>query len=102
MTWKIIFSLKAKADIIAAYDWYEDKQPGLGKQFSSTVANSARDLESNIVLHKIFFKSIRYVKLRRFPYTIFYVVNESRGHKHILGILHNKQDMLAIINRRVQ
>jgi plasmid stabilization system protein ParE len=97
----IIFSLKAKADIITAFDWYEDRQAGLGKQFSSTVASSARKLGSGIILHKIFFRDIRYVKLKRFSYTIFYINNEREKHIFILGVLHNKQNMLTIINKRI-
>ena len=76
MVFGIIFLPAAATDIRAIYDWYEEQKAGLGKEFTQAVIQQAEDLSKDIVDHRFFIEPVRYVKMKIFPYSIFYIKDE--------------------------
>ena len=77
----------ASRDIVDAYNWYEEQQPGLGEQFRAEL-NVAFALvqqfsEAGPAVHG----DLRRLLVRRFPYAIYYRLTESdviiRGCLHL-------------------
>lgn len=89
MTAALIVRPLAEADIERAYQWYETQSPGLGSEFvrmlDGAFAAILRQPESYPVIHR----DVRRTLLRRFPYALFYVVQEERVQ--VLACLHERQ-----------
>jgi plasmid stabilization system protein ParE len=68
----------AQADITDAAQWYEQQAKGLGGEFlralDACLAGIQRIPESHALVHP----RVRRALLRRFPYGLFYVVDERR------------------------
>lgn len=63
----------ADADIVAAAEWYDDQQPGLGEKFLEEVDATLRLLAENPEIHCVRFADVRCARLKRFkPYSVFH------------------------------
>ena len=65
---------RAEFDIADAYAWYETRAPGLGaallRSVEACLARVQRQPEAYAIQHG----RVRRARLRRFPYSIFYVI----------------------------
>lgn len=77
---------EAKADIREAMQWYDARREGLGADFRSSVEraidNILRFPEGSPLVHR----NLRRALIQRFPYGIFYVVEETRIV--VTGVIH--------------
>ena len=68
MTRRVVFEAPAQAEIVAAFEWYEQRSYGLGDEFLRSVAAAeeriSRSAESDPAARGRF----RRILLRRFPY----------------------------------
>ena len=69
----------ARADLADAFGWYEGQQAGLGSEFLAAVAVVFEWIEENPTAYPIIRGATRRVLLRRFPYSVFYVVDPDLG-----------------------
>jgi plasmid stabilization system protein ParE len=73
-----VFSVKftqaARLELIEAQDWYEREAPGLGSRFREAIDFLARRMSANPLQFPIVFKDVRRALLRRFPYSLFFIV----------------------------
>ena len=72
----VIFTPAARAELIEAQDWYEGEAPGLGRRFRQAVEVLAERMRANPRQFPVVFKSVRRAVLRRFPYALFFVVED--------------------------
>lgn len=78
MTLKVVFRPAARAEFDGATLWYEDRRSGLGARFVSEI-DYAVDLASKYPdRYPIKHQQIRCVRARRFPYSIYYIVEAGR------------------------
>ena len=70
----VIFSQAARAELIEAQDWYEGEAAGLGWYFREAIDALTARLGANPQQFPIVFKNVRRALLRRFPYSLFFVV----------------------------
>lgn len=90
MTVKVVFRPVARAEFDGATLWYEDRRPGLGAQFVSEI-DYAVDLASKSPDRYPFkLKDIRCVQARRFPYSVYYVVEVEQIV--VLAVFHARRD----------
>ena len=87
-----------RADLRAAFDWYEDQRLGLGLEFADEFRRSYRRLRQGPLHSSIRFADVRRTNLDRFPYGIFYVVRP--GQLRVLAVLHASRDTAAILAKR--
>jgi plasmid stabilization system protein ParE len=86
------------ADLRDAFEWYEDKQLGLGLEFAKDFLSHYRQLARDAQLYAVRFVDVRRLNLDRFPYGVFYVI---RGPEiWILGVLHASRDIQKVIAER--
>lgn len=83
---------QAHKEYIEAYEWYEEKQPGLGNRFMDSVERRLQQISE----HPEYFghrKSSRFreVKVEYFPYIIVYEVSKQKRIIHIAAIYHSKR-----------
>jgi plasmid stabilization system protein ParE len=70
----VVFTQAARAELIDAQDWYENEASGLGRRFRATIDALIERMSANPRQFPIVFKNIRRALLRRFPYALFFVV----------------------------
>ncbi len=87
----------AAADLVAAHDWYEQRSPGLGKDFvrmvDAAVAGIARQPELFPAVHR----GLRRVLIRRFPYAVFYRIDPDAAR--LIAVLHVRMDFRRLAAR---
>jgi plasmid stabilization system protein ParE len=90
MTVKVVFRPAARAEFDGATLWYEDRRAGLGIQFVSEI-DYAVDLASKYPdRYPVKHEEIRCVRARRFPYSIYYIVEIEQIV--VLAVFHARRD----------
>ena len=72
MAAKLVIAPQAEQDIDEAYDWYEERRPGLGEEFLGCVDACIQQICRTPELHAKAYKDYRRALARRFPYAVFY------------------------------
>src|SRR6266566_8438270 len=88
------------AEIREAAPWYEDRCPGLGDEFIEAVRRAVRAAARVPLRHAVRFADIRRLKLRRFPYSVWFFLHGETVY--VLTVLHNKRDHRAVMARRIE
>jgi toxin ParE1/3/4 len=87
---ELIIRPEAEVELTEAYGWYEDRLRGLGSEFlisvDATIHAIVRKPQQFAKVHK----EVRRALLRRFPYVVFFLEEDSRII--ILGFFHAKRD----------
>ena len=78
MKYKLVVSEDAKNDIEDAMDYYEDQQKGLGKRYLLSVKAATKLIIQNPFGFAKIFMEIRRVNTKKFPYSLFYSVEEEQ------------------------
>ena len=71
---RVIFTQGAREEVIAAQDWYEREAPGLGRHFREAIDALIERMSANPRQFPVVFKDVRRALLRRFPYSLFFVM----------------------------
>ena len=71
---KLIINPFAELDLQVAYEWYDLKKEGLGKEFLSEVEITLDRIHQNPQQFKKIKKQIRMAVVKRFPFGVFYFV----------------------------
>jgi plasmid stabilization system protein ParE len=69
---RVIVRPAARADIVAAYRWYEKERNGLGTAFLRAIRAAMGTVGENPEVYAVVRGDIRRVNLHRFPYALFY------------------------------
>ncbi len=88
MSYQLDIRPEALADIEAAGVWYEERQPGLGADFSRTIRRAINTLPDNPLICRLRERrrNVRWLLPPRFPYRIVYRV---RGDLiTVLAVIH--------------
>jgi len=91
--YKVIVRPKAKTDVIVARKWYNQQQRGLAKQFTEDFKRGLLRLASNPMSFAVRYSEYRKANLLRFPYGIFFFVDEKTQTIYIMAVKHNAQDI---------
>ena len=76
MNWQVFLSESAREDLEEARNWSESRQAGLGSDFLVEVESILELLEQNPKIFPVRSESVRGGPLRRFPYLIFYRIQD--------------------------
>ncbi|MBS0307867.1 MAG: type II toxin-antitoxin system RelE/ParE family toxin [Proteobacteria bacterium] len=90
MSFRVEFAPAAEAEIIDAFNWYEQQSFGLGGEFLRAVKQSEAALSRNPHLYQILYKEIRRTYLRRFPYALHYLIEDDSVL--VLACFHFRRD----------
>jgi len=88
--WRIVIRPRAETDVREARDWYESQRAGLGAEFLAEIDATIQVLSRAPQRHAIYYRGFRRVLARRFPYKLFYRVEEDQII--IFRILHVRRD----------
>jgi toxin ParE1/3/4 len=90
MTLAVLFRPEAGSDLIETRDWYERQQLGLGEAFADSVDETVDRIEAMPRMYAVVFRDVRRVKLRRFPYVVYYRVASELIE--VIAVLHGSRD----------
>jgi toxin ParE1/3/4 len=87
---ELIIRPEAQAELAEAFDWYERQRPGLGEELLAHVEAGLAQIRHVPKRNPIIYKQVRRLLIRRFPYSIFYSIDDDRIT--VLAILHGSRD----------
>ena len=87
---KYAFHPEAKAEFLAAIEYYEECEPGLGADFAIEVRSTIQHILSFPNAWPILEDNLRRIQTRRFPYGIIY--SPDGGVIYILAVMHLHRD----------
>ena len=90
MAYKIIVSPRAQKEIENAIDYYALYSANAPKSFISFLKETYVALETN-PFFSLRHKNIRALKINKFPYSLYFVVNEAQNTVRVLSCFHNKR-----------
>jgi plasmid stabilization system protein ParE len=73
---KIIVLPEAEADVALAYDWYEQRENGLGEDFLAVIRKAQTAISGQPEIYPLCFKGFRRYLVHRFPYAIYFISND--------------------------
>lgn len=90
MAYKVIISPRAQKEIENAIDYYTLYSQGAPLSFI-TFLEIAYEALSVSPFFKVRYNQVRALKIKRFPYSLYFQVDEKRGIVRILSCFHNKR-----------
>ncbi len=91
MAYNIIVSPRAQSEIEDAIDYYSLESIAAPKQFIDFLEYAYKSLEIS-PFFKVRYKNIRALKIKKFAYSLYFVVNEKTGYIRILSCFHHKRN----------
>jgi plasmid stabilization system protein ParE len=86
--WKLLIEDPAKLDLQDVYDWYEKEKTGLGQEFLDEFELALRKIDQNPLHASYYDGQCRSTSLKRFPYSLIYLVNEIKAEVYIIAVSH--------------
>ncbi|MFT4094473.1 MAG: type II toxin-antitoxin system RelE/ParE family toxin [Niabella sp.] len=91
MAYSIFISKRALKEIEDAIDYYFQYSAKAPLDFTGELQTAYRILATQPPT-RFFYKKVRGLKLKRFPYLLYFTVNEDAKIINILACFHNKRD----------
>jgi plasmid stabilization system protein ParE len=76
MTYRTLVRPEAAGDVQEAFEWYEQRDKGLGFEFLRATEICVEEVKRNPIAFARIHRDVRRVLLRKFPYALFYVVDD--------------------------
>lgn len=89
MEHKILISERAVKEIENAFDYYSDISRKIGDRFLLNLEKTFQKLGKNPYYEKRY-KNIRSIKIHRFPYSIYFNIDEKNSVVKVLACFHQK------------
>jgi len=93
MSVPVAYLPEAEDDIDAAYAYYEQRLTGLGDRFLQALRDRLDRIQDNPALYSIFYQDVRAAPLRRFPYVVYYRLEDQRVL--IIAVQHGRRSSQA-------
>ena len=95
----VVFTEQADFDRDRIIDELIERKPTLGRQWLDAYQNIESMLVDNPYMYQEHLLFVRRAHFRKFPYTVYYVVDEINAVVLITAVLHQKQDPAVILER---
>lgn len=89
MSYTITIRKEAEADLSEAFQYYEDCRSGLGNDFLLCIEASLSRINRNPNQFRAVYKEVRRAFVTRFPYGIFYIIQENEII--VLAVMHARK-----------
>lgn len=90
MTFEVRVEPEARADLAAAFEWYESQEDGLGLEMAASAEATFSLLERFPEAYQEIYEDFRRAPIRRFPFALFYYIEESIVR--VVGVFHYRRD----------
>lgn len=90
---------EARDDIVAAAQWYEDREPGLGEALIAEIDRLFVRIAGGPERFPILYRTARRALTRRFPYAVYFLGDGA--DIVILAVLHQRRDR-SVLDERLE
>ncbi len=90
MKWRLVIRPRAETDLREARNWYENQRAGLGAEFVAEIEATLHVLIRDPQRHTVYYRGFRRVLSRRFPYKLFYRLEDDEII--VFRIIHVRRD----------
>jgi plasmid stabilization system protein ParE len=87
----LLVSSKAQKELELSWEWYEDRQQGLGDRFTTAVIQQLNTIVKNPEAFSVKHKTYREAKVPVFPFVIVYKVHNRRKLIEAISIFHTSR-----------
>jgi toxin ParE1/3/4 len=91
MAYKVILSPRAQKEIENAIDYYASNSTNAPQNFIASLNNCYSQLAIN-PFSRLRYRSVRSLKLQKFPFSLYFVIHESKNTVKVLSCFHDKRD----------
>jgi plasmid stabilization system protein ParE len=91
MAYKVLVSLRAQKEIENVADYYKLYSAIAPSKFIAVLQDAYTTLGTNPHF-RILYKNIRALKLKRFPHSLYFVIDENKNTVWVLSCFHNKRN----------
>ncbi|NLZ94599.1 MAG: type II toxin-antitoxin system RelE/ParE family toxin [Bacteroidales bacterium] len=91
MAYSIVITKRARQEIKNAIDYYASYSSVAPINFSA-VLEDAFDTLITYPFFAVRYKNVRALKLKRFPYSLYFIVDDKKGSVRVISCFHNKQN----------
>lgn len=95
MEFKIVLSIRAHHEIDEAISYYQFHSLSAPLLFIKELERTYKILAQN-PFFAVKYKNIRALKIRKFPYSLFFIINEENNTVKILACFHTKRNPLNL------
>jgi toxin ParE1/3/4 len=74
LIWRLVYRPEIEEDLVAAVQWYDEKRPGLGKEFLADFFEAIHRIRSNPLVYATASSGLRTCRLKRFAFCVHLVV----------------------------
>jgi len=99
MKYDLEFLEEALEDLQESLIWYESKKIGLGQEFYNSVKDSIIRLQEFPKRSQKILTNVRRFVLKKFPFNIFFIIDEDVYKIKIIAIFHNSRNPYIWQNR---
>lgn len=92
MSYKVELLSRARRELLAAWDWYDDRWPGLGDRFVREVEKRMQQIEKTPERYAERRIGFRETKVNIFPYLIIYRIQKRKKVVAISSIFHTSRN----------
>jgi len=94
-TYSAILSSRAQGEVTSSWNWYEERQAGLGDKFLNEVVSKLQIIEQQPELFAIKHRSFREAVLSTFPLLVIYKINKRKKLVYVLSVFHTSRSHLG-------
>lgn len=93
MSYTIVFTPEANSDLTDILGWYSvESSPETKKRFIGDMSKTMKILEKSPKSYSLRFKNARCAVLKKYPYNIYYWIDDFDSTVNIFSILHQKRN----------
>ncbi len=100
MKYSVIIKPEAEIDLSEAIDWYESQREGLGIDLLLHFEDKLTTIQRNPSQFEKILKNFRRAVLHKFPYIIYYLVDEQNKHVNVYAFLNTSRNP-QVFTRRI-
>lgn len=91
----LLVSSKAQKELALSWEWYEDRQQGLGDRFTAAVIQQLNTIIDNPETFSVRHKPYHEAKVSVFPFVIVYKIDKRRKRVEVISIFHTSRNPKA-------
>lgn len=98
-SYSLLVSNETYQDIDDAIAWYEEQAEGLGMDFIARFNDARTFLQSSPLIYQKVESEFRKMRMKKFPYAVYFVVDESKRDILIVAVWHERKDIRKLTRR---
>lgn len=92
MEYSVIVSKRAQKEIENAVEYYQKDSETTPLVFIKKLENSSKFIAKSPFTQRVRYKNVRARKIKKFPYNIYFVINENNQQARVLACFYQKRN----------